>query len=191
MPLPPDGGDYQVWAGSIYHQMLYEPYVLPSTALIRRTAIAGEAPFPVGNIHCGDWQFFAEMTRRAPCVFLSLPTVLNRSHDDAVRLTRKSPIIRTRDRLGLIEHVWRADKTFMETCGHEVDRVEGQQLSKLALFCLLEDRREEALGYLVRRRKLSRARMGMKDRLLSLGAYLPFSPQLLRTLQRIKSLRRM
>ena len=191
LPLPPDGCDYQVWVGSIYHHMLYEPCVLPSTALIRRAAIAGETPFPVGNTHCGDWQFFAEMTRRAPCVFLELPTVLNRSHDDAVRLTRKSPIIRMQDRLKLIDHAWRADDAFMETYGYEVNRVEGEQLSKLALLCLLEDRRTEALGYLARRRKLSERPMGMKDWLLHLGARLPCSYQVLRTLRRIKSLGRM
>jgi glycosyltransferase involved in cell wall biosynthesis len=189
--LPPSGRDFQVWMGSIYHQMLYEPYVLPSTALIKRTAIAGAAPFPIGNIHCGDWQFFAEMTRRAPCVFLSLPTVMNRSHNDAVRLTRQSPIIRLQDRLKLIDQVWREDTAFMETYGHEVDRVEGQQLSRLALLCLLEDRREEALEYLSRRRRLSGAGMWVKDRLLYFGARLPFSPQLLRMLRWIKSMGRM
>lgn len=187
LPMQPDGGDYLVWVGSIYHQMLYEPYVLPSTALIRRNAIAGEAPFPV---HCGDWHLFAEMTRNAPCVFLALPTIMNRSHEDSVRLTRKSPIIRLQDRLRLIEHLWRADDAFMETYKHEVDRVESELLSKLALSCLLEDRRAEALDFLARRRKHSGAPMGVKDWLLYLGARLPCSPRLLRTLRRVKSLGR-
>jgi len=188
LPMPPDGNDYLVWVGSIYHQMLYEPYVLPSTALIRRNAIAGETPFPV---HCGDWHLFAEMTRNAPCVFLALPTVMNRSHEDSVRLTRKSPIIRLQDRLRLIEHLWRADDGFIETNGYEVNRVEGKLLSRLALLCLLEDRRAEALDFLARRRKLSGSPMGMKDWLLYLGARLPCSPRLLRTLRRVKSLVRM
>ena len=186
LPLPPDGRDYHVYLGKLYQLLLYDVYVLPSTAIIRRSSIESDSPFPVDNIHCGDWQFFAELSRNAPCVFLSLPTALNRSHGDAVRLTRKSPRIRIQDRLSLIDDVWRSDIDFMATHAAEVGRVESEQLCKLVLLCLLENRRMDALEYLERWRLLPIKRLNSKRRLLYLAACLPFSPHLLQLLRRMK-----
>jgi glycosyltransferase involved in cell wall biosynthesis len=188
LPLPPDGSDYRVYFGRIYHELLFDPLVLPSTALIRRTVIQEDAPFPADNIHCGDWQFFAKLSRNFPCVYISLATTLNRSHGDAVRLTRKSPIIRIRDRISLIEQVWKSDDAFM--CAHcsEVKRVEAEQLKRLSLMCLLENRKTEAIEYLDRCKRLPSASMDIKWWILNLAARFPHIPFAfaLRILRRIK-----
>ena len=160
LPLPPDGHDYRILIGKFYRQLLHGPYVLPSTALIRRTAIQEEAPFPVDNIHCGDWQFFAKLAKNGSCAFLTLATAMNRSHGDSVRLTRKSPIIRIRDRISLIEQVWKSDAAFMREHNSEVSKVEAEQLKSLSLMCLLENRKEEAIEWLERWRRLP---SGSKD----------------------------
>ncbi len=186
-PLPPNGRDYRILIGSLYQQLLYGPYVLPSTAICRREAIQRKDPFPEHNIHCGDWRFFTELTRNAPCAFVALPTAMNRSHDDAVRLTRKSPIVRMLDRLDLIDDVWRADAEFMQFHGEEVDRVESGLLYKIAIMCLLENRRKEALGFLNRWRRLPSAPLGFKGGLLSLAARIPFGSTVLRLMREAKS----
>jgi glycosyltransferase involved in cell wall biosynthesis len=186
LPLVPDGSDYEVWLGRLYHELLYDPYVLPSTALVRRTAFEGDTPFPVSNIHCGDWQFFAELSRSHFCAFMSLPTTLNRSHGDGVRLTRKSPMIRTRDRISLIDQVWKADAAFMGEHGSEVSRVEAEHLKKLALMCLFENRRAEAIEWLERWRRLPSGSKDIKRWLFNFAAYFPLTPHSLRLLRRIK-----
>jgi protein-tyrosine-phosphatase/glycosyltransferase involved in cell wall biosynthesis len=191
LPLPSDGSDYRVMIGNIYRQSLHEPYVLPSTALVRRAAISGSAPFPAYNTHCGDWQFFALLAQSASCIFLTVPTAMNRSHDDAVRLTRKSPLIRMRDRLNLINDVWRSDKKFMDAHGVEVEKVEGELFSKMALFCLFEDRLQEARDYLSRWRSLPSATLGAKGLVLLLAAHLPWGPMLLRWLREMNDDRRL
>ena len=188
LPSAPDGEDYRIFLGKIYHPLLYEPYVLPSTALVRRRAIQGDAPFPEDNIHCGDWQFFAELTRNAPCVFVSLPTAMNRSHGDAVRLTRKSPRIRTLDRLKMISQVWRSDREFMAMHGAEVYGAEREVLQRLALLCVTEGRRDEAIEYLERWRRLPSGRLGMRGRLLFLAAHIPGGSRLAQLIGRMRIL---
>jgi glycosyltransferase involved in cell wall biosynthesis len=190
LPLPPEVQDCQVYLGRLYHELLFDPYVLPSTALVRRSAIKDDAPFPEENTHCGDWQFFAELSRNAFCIFLSLATTLNRSHGDAVRLTRKSPLIRTRDRLRLIEQVWRSDTVFLTEHNPDVCRVEEEQLLRIALLCILEGRRREAKGYLKRWRLLPNTVSGFKGLFISGFVHLWFGPRLLMTLRRLMVWRR-
>ena len=187
LPLPPDGQNYRVIIGSLYYQLLHGPYVLPSTTLVRRSTIDEGAPFPENNIHCGDWQFFAKLTRESSCAFLTLATAMNRSHGDSVRLTRKSPLIRANDRLDLISDVWRKDNEFMGVHGNEVDLVEGMQLYKLVLMCLFENKRKEALQYLERWRRLPSTIFGLKGWLLNLVILIPFSSYIFQLMRHVKA----
>lgn len=122
--------NYHLYISRLYNEHLFDPYVLPSTALIRFSAIKHDSPFPEDNTHCGDWHFFADLSRNSPCGFLSVATALNRSHDDAVRLTRKSPRIQIGDRLKMIEQLWKADVVFMAEHASDVCRVESEQLRR-------------------------------------------------------------
>lgn len=187
LPLPPNGHDYKVFYGNLYYNLLQEPYVLPSTALICRNAIRWSEPFPTKNIHCGDWQFFAELARSTPCVFLSLPTAMNRSHNDAVRLTRKSPCVRIQDRINMISDVWRADQGFMSKYGREVLSIKAEQLSLLSIACLLDGQQREAIKNLDRLRHLSPGTFGIKQWLFFIAAYIPLSSILLRWARIVKA----
>ncbi len=130
LPVPSTSTDYHIYVGNIYLELLKEPYVNPCTALVRRAKIPQGFMFPPDNTHCGDWAFFAVLSRYNPCAFLDMETSLNRSHDDPVRLTRKSPRVQIYDRLKLIDEVWKSDTAFMESHKQEVDRVEGSTINK-------------------------------------------------------------
>lgn len=100
------------FVGNLYHHLLAYPYVLPSTAIFRRSAVATRHPFPENNTHCGDWAFFAELSRHYPCAFIPEPLARNRSHDDPVRLTRKMESTKLYDRYDMIQRVWGVDEDF-------------------------------------------------------------------------------
>jgi glycosyltransferase involved in cell wall biosynthesis len=184
--LPSQIDHYHFHICSLYHELLYDPYVLPSTALVRFSAIKNDSPFPEDNTHCGDWHFFAELSRHSHCGFLSLATALNRSHDDAVRLTRKNPRIQIGDRLKMIEQLWKADEVFMTNHATDVYRIESAQLIRMVRSCLLEDKRSEAAEYLRRWRGLSPKASFLEGWLLHIAAYCSFSTHFLRALRRIK-----
>ena len=149
LPVSSTGTDCRVYVGNLYRELLHRPYINPCTALIRRAKIPQGFIFPPDNTHCGDWAFFAVLSRYNPCAFLDMETSLNRSHDDPVRLTRKSPRVQVYDRLKMIDEVWKSDPAFMETHKHEVYQVEAQQLVKMSKYCLLdgEARRGEAVPH--------------------------------------------
>jgi glycosyltransferase involved in cell wall biosynthesis len=118
-------------AGDVYYWSLFAPMVLPSTAIIRRDALEAGQRFPEMD-SVGDWEFFARFSRRCGAVFVPIETTLNRSHHDAVRLTRTDPAIRLQRRVGLIDRVWRQDRAFMRKHGAEVNAVEAGCLRRLA-----------------------------------------------------------
>jgi glycosyltransferase involved in cell wall biosynthesis len=119
------------YVGDIYYWSLYAPMVLPSTAIIRRSALSDETRFPEFD-SVGDWEFFARLSHRSAAVFVPRETTLNRSHDDAVRLTRADPRLRMQRRIGLIHRVWRQDPVFMQAHAEQVNRVEAAVLRRLA-----------------------------------------------------------
>lgn len=126
------GGDgVEAYVGDLYYWSLFAPMVLPSTAIIRRSALAEGERFPeIDSV--GDWEFFARLSHRRGAVFVPVETALNRSHHDAVRLTRTDPAIRLRRRIGLIQRVWRRDPAFAQAHAADVDRVETACLRRLA-----------------------------------------------------------
>ena len=177
----------EVHYGDVYYWSLFAPMVLPSTAIIRRSALLPGEMFPeVDSV--GDWEFFARLSHRRGVVFVTADTTLNRSHEDAVRLTRTDPSLRLRRRVTFISRLWRADPEFMKTKGQEVDAVEAECLRKLAKFAIANGNNTVARQTL---RELSRLRASKKDLPLWLLASVPFSGaavQFLRTIKaRVKS----
>ncbi len=136
LELPRSGLDASTEAatayfGDVYYWSLFAPMVLPSTAIIRRESLWEGFQFPeVDSV--GDWEFFARLSHKCGCAFVPVETTLNRSHEDAVRLTRVDPSLRLRRRIGLIHRLWREDSDFMREKGEEVDRTEAECLRKLA-----------------------------------------------------------
>ena len=135
--------EVDAYAGDLYYWSIFSPMVLPSTAIIRRGALAPGERFPERD-SVGDWEFFARLSHRRAAVFVPVETTLNRSHNDAVRLTRTDPAIRLQRRIGLIQRVWRQDEAFAQAHAADLDRVETGCLRRLARLSIAAGRGAEA-----------------------------------------------
>jgi glycosyltransferase involved in cell wall biosynthesis len=144
VPAAPDGAaggaerdarTVDAWLGDLYYWSLFSPMVLPSTAIVRRSAVGGDAWFFDDN-QVGDWDFFARLSHRCGGVFVPIETTLNRSHHDTFRLTRVDPRIRVLQRLNMIRRVWRTDPAFVREHRPELDRVEAGCLRQFAKISL-------------------------------------------------------
>lgn len=146
--------DFNIYSGNLYQALLLQPYVLPSSALIKRECITPEMRFVDEDFHCGDWEFFSRLSQKYRCAYIDCETTVNRSHNDTVRLTRKSAKVQTACRVDLIQRVWRADEEFYQANKKTVDSVEAEQLLKLAKLQVLDSEVLEAGETLKRRSSL-------------------------------------
>jgi glycosyltransferase involved in cell wall biosynthesis len=110
----------RVHTGDVYHMSLFGPRVLPTASLYRRSMAAG---FRLNeqDPYCGDWEFFSLLSNKFQVMFVDAETAINRSHEDAVRLTRADPRHWIINRLAVIERVWKRDAAFYATHQEEVD----------------------------------------------------------------------
>ncbi len=136
-PLPGlDALSFAVYTGDIYAASLHAPQVMPGAALIRKQCI-GDLRFPVQDSFSGDWEFFARLSHKHGAVYADTPAALNRSHEDAVRLTRTDPSVILERRINQIDRIWRQDAAFMTTHGGEVDSRQSGLLVNYAKLLLL------------------------------------------------------
>lgn len=124
--------EFDVYRGDIYHASLFEPYVLPSTTLVRRCCIDPDIRLVDHDPSCGDWEFFARLSHRHSALYMDIETTVNRSHEDEVRLTRLPQAVQTRRRLAMIDRVWQADRDFCRQYGHDIEAVKNDLWMKLA-----------------------------------------------------------
>jgi len=169
-----------VYFGDIHAASLTEYFVLPSSALIRRSALPDTIRFIEHDPICGDWDFFARLSKGRKIAFIDFDTTFNRSHDDGLRLTRTSRKRQMTFRIDMVERLYRADAGFYQNNQAQVDSVYRERLLALALLQLLDD---EAIAA---RSTLNKARLCKKSvdptyRLLQLGVRLPGTGTLLRT----------
>ena len=128
----------------LYFGRLYEPslenyFVLPSTALFRRSHIGERLRFPPHDATCGDWDFFARISKHAPLCFVDHDTTFNRSHNDEVRLTTRTRLAQQFEmRIDFLERVYWADKSFYATNKRKVDAVWKERLAQLCKLQLLD-----------------------------------------------------
>ena len=115
-----------VYTGDIYHTSLFGPRVLPSASLFRKSKAAGWLRFNEQDSYCGDWEFFARLSHRHGAAFIDMETAFNRSHEDAVRLTRADYRLQIAKRLDMIDRIWKQDDAFYRQYKTEVD----EQLTK-------------------------------------------------------------
>lgn len=113
----------RVYFGSIYKASLSQYYVLPSTALARRSMIPTNLRFNEQDPICGDWEFFARLSRDHPVAYLDHGTAINRSHEDESRITRTAWRKQLEYRVNMIERLYLRDETFCRQHGDEVKRV--------------------------------------------------------------------
>jgi glycosyltransferase involved in cell wall biosynthesis len=173
---------FDVYKGDIYKASLHQPYVLPSTALIRRRCIDPDIRLVDHDSTCGDWDFFARLSHRHSALYMDVETTVNRSHEDEVRLTRLPQATQTRRRLDMIDRVWAADRDFCSQHGHEIDLVRNELLVKLAKHQAMEGDIAGARESLARRSQTRNGRISIKDRIIAniirlpgAGAMLKFS----------------
>lgn len=156
LTLPLSGFD--IYTGNIYRQLLEEPHVLPSSAIVRRSMLKPGIVFTVGDPLYADWDFFARLARDHTACFLDTSTAINRSHDDAVRLTTNCSTLKAAQcRLSLIDRVWKKDTEFMRSHRELVEKIEAEQLSIVATQLLFEGKASEARAALKRISTLGRS----------------------------------
>jgi glycosyltransferase involved in cell wall biosynthesis len=179
-----DAAVVDAYAGDLYAWSIYAPMVLPSTAIVRRSVL-GQDTFPeVDSV--GDWEFFARLSHRSQAVFVPVGTTLNRSHEDAVRLTRVDPRLQLRDRIGLIHRLWHADPDFMRTRRRDLDAVEADCLRQLARHCIAAGDGAAARGALSELAVLPQQRSA-KDALLWGLARLPYSSRVVAAMRKVRA----
>lgn len=122
---PPTG--YQM---DLYEALLRHPYVLPTTAVFRKSFLAPDIRFVDADFICGDWEFFARLSRRHPAIYMPVETACNRSHEEPGRLTRTPGTLQLRYRLEMIDRVWGTDDGFM-AAPHNRERVQDTRLQCL------------------------------------------------------------
>ncbi len=165
----PHINNIKIYSGDIYLSSLFGPRVLPSASLYRNSmARAAAISLNENDSLCGDWEFFARLSHAYEVVFIDLEAACNRSHEDAVRLTRTDHKIQLTNRLEMIDRVWKQDAEFLAEHSAATSEEECQlsyQLLKMYLFQLdkktarLVLARMEKLGDLADHDKLFLARL--------------------------------
>lgn len=122
----------------IYADMLEDPFVLPTTAIFRKSKVPANVKFVENDYICGDWEFFARLSRAHPALYLPFETAINRSHEDAVRLTRTPDRIQLAKRQRLVASLWAQDEEFMRTQGDRVLALQASYHATQAKLALRE-----------------------------------------------------
>lgn len=175
--------DFTLSAGDIYGSSLFGPYVLPSTALIRKSALPATLRLPEFDSTCGDWDFFARLSKESSCLYIDLETTFNRSHEDAVRLTRVDASIQLARRIAMIDRLWRADRQFFAQYGDKVDEIQRALLIQIAKQHLLAARGAQARAALKRATAIDSERQSIGESALRVLASIPGSGLTLKALR--------
>ena len=188
--LPPEhapaGASAMLFTGDIYHASLYHPAVLPSASLYRRSMTSAERTFNEEDSTCGDWEFFAELSKRNGAAFLDLEAAFNRSHDDEVRLMRLDFALRLQRQIRFVERVWQQDSEFKK---HFPGEVEGElrELYSLLIKAQLVNGKQAAASESLRQLRSSGiGKPGLKLAVLKVIASVPGSGVLLLTARRLR-----
>ena len=179
--------DFKVYLGDIYRNVLHEHWVLPTSTLIRTASIRSGTRFPDIDAWWGDSEFFARLSHRSSALFVEVETVLNRCHEDEVRLTRKDPIDQVAAQVALIDRLWRADAVFMASYEDEVNREQCRLLVQLARLQLAAGRRAPARQSLDRADALAGGNDRKLRRALRIATMIPGSSQAIRLLRTLKN----
>jgi glycosyltransferase involved in cell wall biosynthesis len=148
---------WDVYEGDIYEASLPAPWVLPAACLVRRSCVPANLRFNAADSTCGDWEYFARLSHHAGCVFVDTDIAVNRSHEDAVRLTRLPRPLQLMRRAAMTERLWCADAECMARIGPRVRATLRDCLLRLARAQLLTNERAAAREALSRAARLAPA----------------------------------
>ncbi|MCK4585931.1 MAG: glycosyltransferase [Gammaproteobacteria bacterium] len=164
---------FKVYFGDIYHISLMDPVVLPSTSLIRRSAIDDDIRFIEHDSICGDWDFFARLSHRYSAAYIDIETTLNRSHEDIVRLTRTGTKEQINMRLEMIHRIWESDTDYAASHKDNMNSVKYDLLTRLLKHSLSISDMHEAKQVVKKLNKLKPAKTTFKGLLLTVLVYSP------------------
>ena len=169
----------------LYEALLEHPYVLPTTAVFRKSLLTPAIRFVDEDFICGDWEFFARLSKDHPAVYMPVETACNRSHEEAGRLTRTPDVVQLQRRLDMIARTWAADEVFMADPDRRERTVQVQfhYLVALAKQQLREGTAEDIRRTLARAHTL-RPELPLDLRALRAFAILPGGLDLLRGIER-------
>ena len=134
----------RLYFGDIYEASMTDYFVLPSTALIRKSAIPPFLHFNENDPICGDWDYFARLSKNNQVCFLDYDTTFNRSHEDSVRLTRTSKKLQLGFRIDMLERLYFKDLEFYQTHQLEADEIYRNRLASLCFLHLLDSETSQA-----------------------------------------------
>jgi glycosyltransferase involved in cell wall biosynthesis len=175
-----------VFEADIYEPSLAGPWVLPAASLVRRSAVPSGLRFNAADQTCGDWEFFARLSHHGSAVFADVDAAINRSHEDAVRLTRLPRPVQLARRVAMTERLWLSDPVFMARNGAEVNDTLRECLKQLARVSLLSDDNAGAQRALARAAQLESGGRDFTRQWLQLAASVPGAGQALRILHRFR-----
>jgi hypothetical protein len=170
VPGAPD--DFSVYSGGLYRNLLHEAFVLPTTAIVRRSAI-GSLKFAERVKIFEDWEFFAQLARNHEGGFMDVETAINRGHDNADRLTRCSALSKAQCYLAMLERVWKKDAVFSRDHAATLRDVESEALLAVAREAVLAAQSDIALDALGRWREIAGQGGRSRERTYRLLANLP------------------
>lgn len=188
LPMIAPEKDFSVFIGNLYYPLLKEPYVLPSSSIVRRDCLDENIRFTEGVPLYEDWEFFAFLSRKYDSAFLDIETVFNRGHKDEVRLTHCGPIIHAENRLKIIERVWKSDELFFKNNRQEIKEVEGIQYELLVKEYLFASKPKIARKFISHWEKLGLSNDRYKMIFYKVIATFPGGCKLLLALQYIRKL---
>lgn len=177
-----------LYFGDIYHASIFAPRVLPSASLFRRSMVEGFLRFNEHDSTCGDWEFFANLSNRHGAIFIDLETALNRSHEDAVRLTRVDPKIQLSRRIAMVDRVWSANHGYYSEHRKEIDAEKLRLYTQLIKLQLLDGQMEAARSSLEAVDRLQSDTSSAVLPLYRLLAHVPGTPVALNLLRSIKQM---
>jgi glycosyltransferase involved in cell wall biosynthesis len=160
---------YTVYEGDVHAASLPAPWVLPAAGLVRLGRVPAGLRFNEADPTCGDWEYFAQLSHHAGCVFVDHDAAVNRSHEDAVRLTRLPKRVQLERRVAMIERLWCADGAFMAEHGAQTKATLRANLLALARVQLISNDARGARHSLARSVQLT----GSGDRMLGFLASVP------------------
>ena len=126
--------------GPMYRQLLDELPILTSSVIVRRSALTSRTWYAERIALFEDWEFFANVACNTEVGFLNVQTTVQVGHADPGRLSRCSALDRALSYQRLLERVWLADASFMETHGAAARSAYGRALLAVAREAVLDGR---------------------------------------------------
>jgi hypothetical protein len=168
-PLP----DFTLYSGPLYRDLIEHYLILPTTAIVRRSALEPGTRFAEGPIVYEDWEFFARLARNHAGGFVDLETAVNRGHKTPGRLTLCSTLTKLTTQASLIERVFESDTQFMAENAAIVRSVKANLFAQIAREALLDARPDLARSALKKRRTLKTHSRRLETTIYSVLAHTP------------------